>query len=1610
MKKSAWRGVSLALLALMGGCGREGQEATGGAAPARGATNGAASAACAVTGSTCRVTQSGPAPTRPKPPPAVTGFRAEEGAVRLEFSRRPDLEQVMDYVKITPRPGPLTPDWIDWRDALVLKGDFKPRTTYQVVVRAGVPTADGDATTNEFRRTWTTGDRPQSVAFASEGRYLPAAGRRAVVVKTMNVTNLATSIRRVPTRNIVQLLAREEERYASFYGGGGDSRATCELSDEPLVRTIRLAPRLNEAAETALDVRDGAAANGVFLLRAAAEDAPDWKAAWRLVCVTDIGLSVRQAKGEVAVWATSLTRGTPFAGVRVLVYGANNIVLGEGRTGADGCCRLAPPAGGTEPFAVVAERADAADVSFLALAGALDEAPALGARRAFVPEGGSEAFVWTERGIYRHDEPILVHALLRDAKGDAPKPFPVSLALVAPDGKCLRRHTQVSDAWGAVAHAGFSVPGDQPSGCWEIHVSTPGDDGVLLGARTVRVEAFVPPQIRVEVTPPEGARATTNLAFRVRGEHLFGGPAKGMPADGAALFEDAPFAPRGWEAFRFGDDARRLVPDFRPLGRVTTDDAGAARFSVDFPARARPRAAVKMTVQGSVFESGGRPVSARASTLLHVYPYYIGVALPKALREASEPRACCVVLVNPDGTPRREVRRLTASFTRIEHVYGLKKTESGAWEWQTDKIRVPLGDAVALDVAADGVGSLAVPVDAVGDFAVTVRDEEAGVSFGADYWVGGADDAGVRASLETPSRVVLALDKACYAPGEQPRLTVKAPFAGTAWLTVLREGIVSSRVLALTNATSEIALGPVTAAWAPSVDVALSVVQAARPGQRRGVLNRAFGLVPLRAAPRDRALAVEVAATAVCARDGGATVTVDVSARGEGVVGEQAVVTLVDEGIHFLTDEAVPDPVGWFGAARAADHPLWDLYNRLLPIHDERLRRAGAKTGGGAEGDLLRRMSPVPTRRFRPLSLWKLQVPLKDGRARVPFTLPAFVGEVRATAVAYGRRATGAGAARAKVTPNLVAQADAPRFAAPKDAFLVTLALSNRSGRDGVVSYDLAAGGAVALARPAHGERALAKDARAVLTFPVAAGAAPGEGSLVFSAKGLGETHRLEIRLPVRPAAPWTKTAATVRLAPGARIAFTNAAALLPGAARRTFLASPSPVATLAAALEHLVAYPYGCLEQTVSRVFPFVAAGGLLNTLPVRETSAAADAKGAVDAGIRRVCSMVRAHDFAMWPDTATPPWDRAVSLWAAHFLVAASEAGFAVPADRLDAVKGFLRGWAMSTNAAESVSACLTLACAGAPDDDRMLHWFDGRAHLPARARAQLARAFVRTGARDRARALLADLSPDGVEALAEALLARLDLDPDDARIPGLVAALADARDPATGHWGTTAANAHALLALGAYYRRTPPETGAPDLRLAVEGREEEAFPVRRAKRLVGGGTVVVSNRGAAAAFVSASTLAPGDPARVGAETNGLAVARRYRRLDGKAADLAALARGDLLVAEVTLTAPAAATYSDLVVEELLPACFEPGDADGLFEEAGGRAGWFLRREVRDDRVLAFSRRFALAAGESVVFRYAVRVVSAGTFVLPGPSVEAMYAPAVRARGATSWLTVAP
>ena len=584
---------------------------------------------------------------------------------------------------------------------------------------------------------------------------------------------------------------------------------------------------------------------------------------------------------------------------------------------------------------------------------------------------------------------------------------------------------------------------------------------------------------------------------------------------------------------------------------------------------------------------------------------------------------------------------------------------------------------------------------------------------------------------------------------------------------------------------------------------------------------------------------------------------------------------------------------------------------------------------------MLGRVSPVPTRRFKPLSRWSGRVEVgEDGKGVCEFPLGEFVGEIRATVVAWSASASGSAAVQAKVTPKIVMVPDAPRFVAPGDVFEATLPIYRRDGNgsaepaDGVIEYSISVGRNVVVA---EGKVMLEKDGHTNVVVRLTAPEEPGEMGVAYSVKGMGETHHERIILPVRPAVAWVETSGVKRgqesgvrgQGSGVRGQESGVRGQESGVGGNPFEkysenVYDSPVGQYEAALRWLAEYPHGCLEQTSSRMFPLIGAGGIL-------ASVSPAGKDVVASGVRRVESMVRSVDFVMWPDCSYAPWDREVSLYAAHFLVEAENGGYALNRLARDRVFSFLKRWAMSTNDTVSAYACHTLALAGKPEKDRMLRLYDASTNLTLLSRSRLARAFALAGDRRRAETLLAaNVAPSSVKDAAFAVLALLEIDPDDSRILPLISYLDRQRGRERLSWGTTGDNAHALLAIGAYYRHHPAKPG-------------EKFAVWHKLSLPG----------------------PGD---VKDESSGISIVRRYLTPEGGEADLSKLSLGEMLIAELAIKVDDTRELSDLVVEDLFPACFEPVHDRTA---AGPVQPWVMRSDARDDRMLVFSKKSRATTG---------------------------------------------
>src|SRR6188474_3674805 len=156
--------------------------------------------------------------------------------------------------------------------------------------------------------------------------------------------------------------------------------------------------------------------------------------------VSDLGLTAYTTHDGIDVFVHSLATADARGSVEVRLMARNNEQLAIRQTDRNGFIHfeagLARGEGGLAPAAIVA--AEKNDYAFLSLKAPAFDLSDRGVSGRAVP-AGLDAFVYTERGVYRSGETVQVTTLLRDGQGIAALNVPLTLVIERPDGVEYRR-------------------------------------------------------------------------------------------------------------------------------------------------------------------------------------------------------------------------------------------------------------------------------------------------------------------------------------------------------------------------------------------------------------------------------------------------------------------------------------------------------------------------------------------------------------------------------------------------------------------------------------------------------------------------------------------------------------------------------------------------------------------------------------------------------------------------------------------------------------------------------------------------------------------------------------------------------------------------------------------------------------------------------------------------------------------------------------------------------------------------------------------------------------------------------------------------------------------
>ena len=485
---------------------------------------------------------------------------------------------------------------------------------YQITLRAGLPSVVKETLAKSAEFTIFVRDRKPFARFSGKAYVLPRTGQRGIPVLSVNTSAVVLSVYRIGDRNLIDtVLGYDFQRNLSQYDA---ERLANERGAKVWSGELTVTPKLNTEVATALPVDQalGDLKPGVYVMTAAPKDlvSNDYdQRASQWFIVSDLGLTAYTGHDGIDVFIHSLASAEPLGAVAVRLIARNNEVLGVKPTDKDGFVHfeagLTRGEGGQAPAAIVA--ADKADYAFLSLKTTAFDLSDRGVAGRQVPTG-IDAFVYTERGVYRSGETVHVTSLLRDARGIAAA-APLTLVMERPDGVEYRRAVVADQGLGG--HS-WSVPivRSASTGTWRVRAYT-DPKRPAIGEATFLVEDYVADRIEFDLTAaakviPRDAPAQLS----VDGHFLYGAPASNLDLAGTVTIAAANDRP-GFAGYTFGlaDDAVTAVR--QELGDLpTTDATGKASFPLKLdkiPTTSRP---LEATITVSMAESGGGRSSAKS--------------------------------------------------------------------------------------------------------------------------------------------------------------------------------------------------------------------------------------------------------------------------------------------------------------------------------------------------------------------------------------------------------------------------------------------------------------------------------------------------------------------------------------------------------------------------------------------------------------------------------------------------------------------------------------------------------------------------------------------------------------------------------------------------------------------------------------------------------------------------------------------------------------------------------------------------------------------------------------------------------------------------------------
>ncbi|NJM36443.1 MAG: hypothetical protein HC845_00385 [Akkermansiaceae bacterium] len=1091
-------------------------------------------------------------------------------------------------------------------------------------------------------------------------------------------------------------------------------------------------------------------------------------------------------------------------------------------------------------------------------------------------------------------------------------------------------------------------------------------------------------------------------------------------------------------------------PSTHVEGQEILSPDGTSAFAVLIPQSEFPTTQ-QVEVTSEVTDANNQTLTATTKTTVHPASVYVGISRNDRLVRVNEALPLKIVATDTEGNPFPGSIKATATLTR--EVNSAVKTINNAGETATRNDvteEIIQTSEIIIDPAASTAQGMdfSVTPTATGLHYLTIRGTDPeGRPFATvnRFHAYGTDE--YPWLYEDGMRIKLIAEKKSYKTGETARLLVLSPIEGTALVTIEREKVLRSFLVPL-KADKPIIDIPLTDEDAPNAFVSVLVVKGAKESARdHKEPQLRLGYCELIVENQRDNLAIQMETNAPSVRPGDTvTLTGNITlSNGQPAAGAEVTFYAEDEGTLAIMGYKTPQPMSYFYKPRDLKVESGTSFHSFISEDPEsqNFYNKGFFIGGG--GEEMELSNPIRDN-FDPCATWAPTLTTDStGKFTHTFKTPDTLTRYRLIAIAHHNAARfGHVESSLVVKKELMLEPKSPRFANQGDTFNPQVLVQNASEYTGTweIKYSTTNGKETPAATPLGSTTetvTLAPGKSSVLVFQTRA-ETTGEAVLTWQATPVSLSsgnltpqlaHRLsdavESRFEVQYPMPLLRQSKLVTLnTPNKNQNLLDQIddKLLTGTGEIELEFARSPLVEASGAIDSLLQYPYGCVEQTTSALIPWLAVEDLSSLVPRFAKIQPEKVTETIQAGVNRLLSMqLPDGSFAYWPGgTDSVPW---ATSYAGMGLIIAEENGAHVPEYAIENLSKnlieSLRGLANEKSAAAleiHARSLLVLSLAGSPQPAYLNALADRIKELTPSARSLLATAIATMEDADAQKIAFAksiltspvpfknkddSWMPYSAES-AYQLIAWLAIEPEGPQATQILDRMLRERNP-YGAWNTTWVNGWSLIAMSDYAKQQSLDDEPVSLSLETSTGTEaislskETPTATRSFKLTPELKLAISADRKACARIKVASKPKIEPTQPVAK-NGLSIDRIYERVNGNGSTeiLTEPKVGDLIRVSLRVTLPKDNTKY-LVIDDPLPASFETVNNDfktqrSAIAENSSENDWNISHsELRSDRAVFFLDEIWRKGTYTVT--YLARCTLAGEAVAPPAKVESMYDP---------------